>query len=204
MGTFIYIVVAIVAIVAIFAWWRYTSVERGARQRDEALLRRLDPLAERFETHQAVTAADVELLANEPAIRPMLFELLHHYDRTELFPEQLLTVWEQGKARLAYWMMHPNELQGAPVEIEVVESVHRQLGGEDAEFVVLRYRMPESHWAGGDWLLGLAGPYFKDDLPFRDAAGGFSRASDRFGSLAPSELVDWYVGVLEAKFGVRP
>jgi hypothetical protein len=100
-------------------------------------------------------------------------------------------------------MMHPNELQHAPAEIELVESVHRQLGGEDAEFVVLRYRMPGGHWAGSEWLLGLAGPYFRGDLPFRDGAGGFSRASDRFGSLSPSELVDWYVGLLEAKFGVR-
>lgn len=199
----IYIVVAIVVLIAAFIWWRYTSVERGARKRDEILLRDINPLAERLELRQSVSANEVEALAGRPELRPLLYELLQYYERGSLFPERYLTVAEQAKARLAYWMMHPNELQNAPTEVETVECVSRQLGGETAEFVVLRYRMPEGHWAGGDWLLGLAGPYFPDDPPYHNSAGGFSRASDRYGAVSPEELVDWYVGVLKAKFGVR-
>jgi hypothetical protein len=101
-------------------------------------------------------------------------------------------------------MMHPNELQDSPEEIETIASVTRPIGSRDAEFVVLRYRMREGHWAGNEWLLGLAGPFFPDAAPYENEAGGFSRADDKEGAVSPEELVDWYVGVLDAKFGTAP
>jgi hypothetical protein len=95
-----------------------------------------------------------------------------------------------------YWMLHPNELHAAPASFEFVERVNRQVSGPDATFFVFRYRMPEGHWAGTEWTLGLAGPFTADDAPYQAAAGGFSRASDVVGKVTPVELVDWYVGVL--------
>ncbi|GHU26824.1 hypothetical protein AGMMS50256_05040 [Betaproteobacteria bacterium] len=44
-----------------FVVWRYTSVARGAKARDKAIVKRLDPLAERFEAGVAVSAEEVEL-----------------------------------------------------------------------------------------------------------------------------------------------
>jgi hypothetical protein len=70
------IVVGLVIAAAAFVAWRYTSVTRGARQRDEALLQRLDPLAKRFESGAVVTPSEIESAASSPELREMLHALL--------------------------------------------------------------------------------------------------------------------------------
>ncbi len=90
-------------------------------------------------------------------------------------------------------MMHPNELQNPPKEIEPVEAIERTIDGKTATFVALRYRMEEGHWAGTGWLLGLSGPFFASDPPFSGTASAFSRFSDKFGETNSVELVDWFI-----------
>ena len=187
------VAIALVAFVA----WRYTSVSRGANARDEALLKRLDSLAARFESKAKVTAEEVAEFASSPELRPMLYAMLTHYQATDLLPPAHLSQEAQAESTLVYWMLHPNELQAAPASIELLEKVDRQSAGRAATFYVFRYRMPEGHWAGTEWILGLAGPFAADDKPYQAAAGGFSRAGDAAGKVTPAELVDWYVGVLE-------
>lgn len=58
------------------------------------------------------------------------------------------------------------------------------------------FRMPLGRWAGPDWLLGLAGPYFQEDTPFGGPAGAFSRAGDKAGTTSPRDLVNWFVGLV--------
>lgn len=199
----IYALAVIVALAAFIAW-RITSVARGARKRDEAILARLRPIADKLETGAEVTASDVEALAAPAGSRPLLYEMLDRCERLDLFPAHYLSVPEQAKAKLAYWMMHPNELGAAPAEMAIVDSFERTLQRTPARFVVVRYRMPDGHWAGADWILGLAGPFVEGERPFLNSAAGFSRASDRQGSLEPAALVDWYVKLLEAKLGSAP
>ena len=62
------IVIAVVVVLVVFVAWRYTSVARGAKARDEALLKRLDPLAARFESKSQVAADDVRALAAAPSL----------------------------------------------------------------------------------------------------------------------------------------
>jgi hypothetical protein len=187
--------VVVIALVA-FVVWRYTSVSRGANARDRALLQRLDPLAARFESTDKVTAEEVEKFGASPELRPMLYAMLTHYQVTELFPPAYLSQQAQAESTLVYWMLHPNELQAAPASIELLEKVERQFAGRAATFYVFQYRMPEGHWAGTQWSLGLAGPFTADDKPYQAAAGGFSRGEDKPGKVAPAELVDWYIGIL--------
>jgi hypothetical protein len=194
-------ILIVVGALAIFVAWRYTSVARGARKRDEALLKRLDPLAARFEAKQAVTASDVAELARYPELRSMLYALVTHYGRAELFPADLLRKDRQAEAVLAYWLQHPNELQAAPEAIEYVEMVRHAYAKGVAEFFVLRYRMPAGHWAGTDWLVGVAGPFLADEKPFESVAGGFSRSGDVFGKTDTKELVRWYAGIHERRLG---
>jgi hypothetical protein len=52
-----------------------------------------------------------------------------------------------------------------------------------ATFYVFQYGMPEGHWAGTEWILGLADRLPTDDKPYQTAAGGFSRAGDEIGCL---------------------
>lgn len=53
----------VLVLLVLFIVWRWTSVGRGMRQRDERLLVRLDPLAKRMETGQAVSPQEVETVA---------------------------------------------------------------------------------------------------------------------------------------------
>jgi hypothetical protein len=59
--------------------------------------------------------------------------------------------------------------------------------------------MPPGHWAGPDWLLGLAGPFSANDVPYSGVASAFSRASDKFGTVEPGGLVDWFVEMVTSK-----
>ena len=197
------VLIGVSAVVA-FVAWRYTSVARGARKRDEALLKRLDPLAARFDAKQVVTAGDISTLARDPEVRPMLYALLKHYERVDLFPVELLRKERQAEAVLAHWLQHPNELQAAPEAVEYVETVRHAYANGVAEFFVCRYRMPAGHWAGTEWLLGVAGPFFAEEKPYESVAGGFSRVGDVFGKADAQELVRWYAAMHERRFGGRP
>ena len=196
----IYTIAAIVVVVVMFVWWRYTSVARGARHRDEQILSALDPIGERLSKKEAVEAAEIDNLAQRPQYRPMLHQMLKHFERLDLFPETYITQCAQAQGALAYWLMHPNELQDAPEEIECIDEVHREHGKESITYIVLRYRMPPGHWAEKDgWLLGLAGPFLPNDVPYSGVVTAFSRCGDKEGEIAPAELIDWWLGMLKKK-----
>jgi hypothetical protein len=194
----------VVVLLVVFVVWRWTSVARGIRQRDEGLLVRLDPVAKRIEAGQAVSPQEIEALATHPEIRLMLFSMLREMKRSELFPAKYSSSVAQGESALAYWMMHPNELQEAPEAVELMETVNRPINGQDADFHVYRYKMPAGHWAAKDgWILGLAGPMKRGVEPYSEMPGAFSRVGDIEGKVRPSELVDWYIGMLRQKGMVK-
>ncbi len=198
------VVAAIAAFLVAFVAWRRASVARGARQRDEKLLRRLDPIGRKIGAGEPVSPQEVEALAAHPEIRHMLFAVLRDMARPDLLPAKYSSSVAQGESALAYWLMHPNELQDAPQAIEFVETLRRPVDGQEAEFHVYRYRMPPGHWAGRDgWILGLAGPMKPAPVPYASLPGAFSRAGDVYGRVRPSEVVDWYVGMLRHKGMVK-
>jgi hypothetical protein len=182
-----------------FVFWRYTSVARGARKRDDALNDRLVPLGERLEAKEPISVDEVRALAAQPELREMIYIMLAHYARLDLFPAEYLSLEAHAVGLLAYWMMHPNELQAAPESLELVERFARQTLGEMGTYYVFRYRMPEGHWNGTEWQLGLAGPFFAEDRPYVNRAGAFARAGDVAGKVTPAALVDWYVDLLRRK-----
>lgn len=192
---------AVIAVLIVaFVVWRWTSVARGASQRDERLVARLDPIGTRIEAGELVSPQEIAALAAKPEIRFMLFGALRHMKKPELLPVGYSSSVAQGESALAYWMMHPNELQDAPETIEFVETVKRQVDGRAADFHVYRYRMAVGHWAAKDgWLLGLAGPMPVDAELYTEMPGAFSRAGDVDGQVKPADLVDWYVGMLRGK-----
>ncbi len=190
-----------IAVVA-FIVWRFTSVARGARQRDQKLFTLIGPIGEKLAAGDELPSHEIHSLAALPQLRCLLFELLKHHEQLDIFPGEYLSEVAQAETRLAYWMMHPNELQDAPDAIELVETVPRTVAGEKCRFHVFKYTMPKGHWAGGDWLLGLAGPYFGCEPPYSGIAGAFSRCGDKLGDVQPSDLVDWYVAMATRKGGM--
>jgi hypothetical protein len=198
MSPFFLILSAICLAVAAFLSWRFTAFARGARQRDAKLFKMLEPLAQKLKNGEIVSAVEVRQLCEKPQLRSFLHDLLYVFyeESPDLFPQEFLSHQEQGVAILSHWMMHPNELQDAPAEIELLETVEREVG-KPCRFFVYRYRMPPGHWAEQDgWLMGLAGPFFADDPPFPGTASGFSRVGDSPDKVAPAELVDWYLQAL--------
>ncbi len=192
---------AVVVLLGTFVWWRYTSVARGAATRDEALLSVLDPVATQLDAGTPIQAEAIASLAARPELRVMLHALLSHYNRLDLFPPAYLKRSSEPESAFAYWALHPNELKAVPASIQPVATFTRPLGGRSAEFEVLRYQMPPGHWAGSDWQLAIAGPFFPEDPPYQGTAGAFCRSGDREGAVSPEALADWYVGVLDQKLG---
>jgi hypothetical protein len=191
---------AVVVLVGAFIVWALASARRGMRKRDEKLLARLAPIVEKGKTGQVISPQEVEALAARPEIRFMLFATLRELTRPEFVPPRYSSSVAQGESALAYWVMHPHELQDAPEAIQLVETVTRAVDGQETDFHVYRYRMATGHWAAKDgWILGVAGPMKAGPEPYSHMPGAFSRVGDVEGKLTPSALVDWYVGMLRQK-----
>ena len=188
-----FIIGGIVVIIVAFLGWRITSVGRGARKRDSQILLVLQPIANRLSKGQEISGEEIATIGEVHQHRGMLYCMLKHFEKIDLVPDFWRASEMQATAQLSCWMMHPNELQDPPQEIEVVSRHQRTMDGEELAFFVMRYKMHPSHWAGGDWILGVAGPYGKGDPPYEGRAGAFSRCDDIYGQMQPDELVDWYI-----------
>ncbi len=134
-------IVLIIVVVIGFIIWRWTSVGRGARQRDEILLKQLDPIGIRIDNGEEVTLQEIEAIAERPEIRYMLINALRQMKREDLVPNKYLSTIDQGTSALAYWMMHPNELGDAPEQIDFIETVERQVDGKAQLFHVYRFKV---------------------------------------------------------------
>jgi hypothetical protein len=196
----IYIILSVAVVVMSFIWWRWTSVERGAKQRNQKILKRLDSIGQRLSDNKQITREEIYEFANNDELRGMLHAILREFARLDLFPNNFLDIESQAKTSLAYWLMHPNELQEAPAKIELVDKIQRIINERKGDFFVLRYKMPQGHWAEKDgWLLGLSGPFWGDEKPYVDTPEAFSRCGDKYGDINPAELVDWYVSMRQRK-----
>src|SRR5688572_11569142 len=94
------VAVTIVVLLVAFIIWRWTSVARGARQRDEKLFARLDPIGRRINAGESVSPDEIEKLAARPEIRHMLFAMLRHFKRPDLLPSGYSSSAAQGESAL--------------------------------------------------------------------------------------------------------
>ncbi len=189
----VYAIVGILAALVAFVLWRVASVGRGARERDARVLRELGAVEAGLRSGAEVHAPVIADLAAKPQLRRLLFDMLRQHDKTDLFPEEHLGRRSQAEAALVYWMMHPNELQDPPAELQHLVTLSRDVVDKKAEFEVFRYRMPPGHWAGSAWILGLAGPFFAGDGPYEGPATGWSVASDTEERATPDGVLDGYL-----------
>jgi hypothetical protein len=193
MKVVLYGLLGIIAAVAAWIVWRLGSVSRGARQRDTRILRELAEIEAALRANREVPAADIAPLAARPHLRRLLFGMLRQCEKVELFPEEHLGRRSQAEAALVYWLMHPNELQDPPADLQHVATLSRDVQGKKAEFEIFRYKMPAGHWAGSEWILGLAGPFFAGDAPYAGVATGWSVASETEGRSTPESVLHGYL-----------
>jgi len=189
-----YLIIAGIAIVLIagFIFWRLGSVSRGMRRANDRLRAELADIEAALARGERMTTGTVREKAERPELRPMLYSLLKHYEKLELFPADLRSLQNQAEAELAYWLCHPNELDDPPDEIEVVREIEKSVDGNTLRLFVLRFRMNEPHWsAKNGWELGVAGPYVNGVPPY-SGAGAFSRFRKEEDT-SPEEEADWYM-----------
>jgi hypothetical protein len=197
-----YLFIALVAAVVLVIVWlirRWTSVSRGALQRDERLLKLLEPLENKIEAGKDITKDEVAALAARPEARHLLFAALRDAGKAELLPDTYSSPVDQAASSLAFWMMHPNELQDPPETMELVKTLPRMFDGHQRDFHVFRYRMPAGHWAGEEWQLGFGVAPPPGTEPYEGMTAAFSRVGDTEGKVEPEAIVDWYLNMLGQK-----
>ncbi len=188
-----YILIIILGIIILFIWWLYIGVQRGAVKRDEKIYKEIAFIEEKIDNNEVVNAEEIEKIAEKAYIRPLLYIILKNYEKLDLFPSKYLEHKFQAESELSYWLAHPNELQTPPDKIELCKVVKKNIDNKIMDFYVFRFCSNPPHWAAQDgWLLGVAGPYSCDTIPYSGAPATFSRL-DKESEVNPEELVDWII-----------
>lgn len=138
-----YVIGGIAALILAFVVWRWTSVGRGVRKRDKRILKLMDPIGRKLDAGETVTPEEVLEIARRPETRFLLYAALRGMGHPELIPSDFNSSICQAESALAYWLMHPNELQDPPERMEHLQEVTHPVNGSDATFHVFRFRMPQ-------------------------------------------------------------
>ncbi|HHH75618.1 MAG TPA: hypothetical protein ENL03_01175 [Phycisphaerae bacterium] len=190
-------------IVVRYLYMRWNSIDMGVIERDGSIQKLLVSLGEKLSRKEHVPQSEIIALSAMSHVRPMLYAMLKHYERLDLFPEEYRDIQSQGESELGLFLMHPKVFRASPSEIEFVESVKRTLVDKEefvGEFLVYRYKMAEGHLGSNDsWLLGLAGPFVENDVPYSGYARAFSRKTDSSGDIRPGQYVDLYIKIATKK-----
>jgi hypothetical protein len=184
-------VAAVILLIVAFVIWRRVAVSRGYRKRDERLYAELREIDEKLSAGALIGRDVIAEKAKRPELRLFLYSMLKFFEKLELFPEEFLSLEEQARSDLAYWLCHPCELGDAPDEIELIHRSDKQVDGLDVVYFVLKFRKLAPHWsAEGGWRLGVAGPYVKPFVPY-SGAPAFSRF-ERLEGGKPEDEVEWW------------
>jgi hypothetical protein len=162
------------------------KLRRYARQK----FIRMEPLLKKLDSRSPIDETEIIEIADDPALRHAVYNALESYGRLELFPAEYLTREKGAECFLVNWLEYPTELGQAPDEIELL-SVITIPDDEPLDYYVFRYRTESPHWAAKyNWMLGVAGPYRKDSLPYDVPLRVFSRFNE-LNSVSPETEVEW-------------
>ena len=107
-------------------------------------------------------------------------------DRSSIFPQQYNTVEKSAESFLVNWLEFPTELNAAPDEIELADSIILP-GQPDLEYLVFRFK---SRRLADQWMLGVVGPFGNDSKPFEIPKRIFSRFNVA-GTVSALDEVRW-------------
>jgi hypothetical protein len=156
-------------------FYRDYYLKRKFRKLSEQKYKTIAPLMIKVTAQVEVAESEFLKAAGDPSLRHALFSALSACQRGDLFPTAYLTIEKGAESSLVNWLEFPTELGAAPDEIEFIEMITVQDDG-DLHYYVFRYRMVTPHWAKKfGWMIGVAGPYKKDSLPYDIPRRVFSR-----------------------------
>ena len=190
MKTLLISLLIIVLVVGGLFFYRDYYLKRKFRKITEEKYKTLTPLIRRVWAREQVTEFEILEVAGNPAVRQALFFALATCQRLDLFPSKYLTYEKGAESSMVTWLEFPTELGVPPDEIEFMEEIVLQ-NEDDIRYYAFRYRMLTPHWAkDAGWLIGVAGPYQKDTLPYDTPRRVFSRFNREDSTSVRSE-VEW-------------
>jgi hypothetical protein len=137
-----------------------------------------------------VSPIEILNLLNFPSLRQAVYQLLTKYNQHELFPASFLTHEKGAESFLVTWLEYPTELGKAPDDIELLKKVILQESISEY-YYVFKFRTREPHWAARfNWMMGVAGPYGDDSMPYDVPHRVFSRFNT-LDAISPEHEVTW-------------
>jgi len=126
---------------------------------------------------KSVSAQVISRVASNASCRKALYSSLRDLGKLDRFPVEFANQSALAEADMVNWLLYPTELDSAPDEIELLTTVELPEGDDVSDLYVFRYRKHPPHWAAEhDWMIGVAGPYRRNDQPTTDGLGAtFSR-----------------------------
>jgi len=183
-------VIAVVGFLVVRTKYSETKRSEKATNIIEAAIKKLDadPLKAKEE---------IELLAQNIALRNVLYDALKESGKLQHFPNRYLNQESLAESDLAFWLSHPNELGKAPDDIELKAKISKKMSNDKTgEFYLFRFRVKEPHWAAKNgWMAGMTGPYIKGGGLETSAEGTFSEL-DAFDSKSADEHVTYLLSNL--------
>ena len=173
-----------VGLVVAFVVWRLIASIRGSHRRTGRILQEINPVMEALGDGQDPSNQDLVRFASHPRTRNTLLLVLQEHGKEGLFPQEYRTAKAIAEGDLVFWLCHPNELQSAPDEIELIGKFPKELGSPvgRVDYYLFRFRVTPPHWAADDgWMAGVAGPYREGQTvqPWQRAPSATSPPSSR-------------------------
>lgn len=146
-------------------------------------------LRQKLDAEEYIGEEQIMKLVEQPALRQAVFQVLNSYHRSELFPANYYSYEKGAESYLVTWLEFPTELGRAPDEIEFLTTV--MLEDRVSTYYVFKYKTDEPRWAAKlNWMMGVAGPYTPNNLPYDVPKRIFSRFNTP-NRISPEEEVKW-------------
>lgn len=190
MQTLLIVIGGIVGLIVVYCVYRYIATMAATTRAHRALWDMVAPVLERVKAGEQ-PVQEIATLSRDPRVRSLLYRVLRREGHGELFPKDQATPALIAESDLVAWLLHPNELDAVPDEIELVKEDVREEADpyETFRFFLFRFRTHAPHWAADQgWLAGLSGPYWDRDEMQLEAPGVFSRF-EPFDSCTPDEHI---------------
>lgn len=194
-------IIAILVALFILGW---LNAIRASMSRNKKLDEKIKPAIQAIASNAPDAQSIILKFAEDPSTRNHLFKKLKELGKESLFPMAFRSEEKMAESDLVCWLLHPNELNAAPSEVQMVRSIAVQEGDRTGHVYLFRFLTQPPHWAAGKgWMAGVAGPYWENGEPTESASGTFSELMP-FASMSEEEHVDYLRKALYKKGLVVP
>lgn len=178
----------IVSIIIAGAWlaYRLLYVNQRSRRLSEKKFRIFEGLINKLLSDEPLVTSDTLPLAEDPATRYSLFEILKRFDKTAFFPQVYNTLEKSAESFLVNWLEFPTELNSPPEQIRLGARINVP-DDPDLEYFVFEFKGDRER---DEWMLGVVGPFKPDSKPYDIPRRIFSRFNV-VGTVSPLAEVEW-------------